>query len=154
MATFHYRAVTAAGRWQEGTREGRTEKVVARDLQTMGLTPVYIGVSPEASGAGGGGWLGSLLSKGEAPASGGARPLWSGNRVTSRDRLLFTQELATLLTRRLRHSRPLGRPVAADARRALAAFDRAISLDPGLAGPNASAISMCREALAAESGGR
>ena len=97
MATFHYRAVTAAGRWQEGTREGRTEKVVARDLQTMGLTPVYIGVSPEASGAGGGGWLGSLLSKGEAPASGGARSLWSGNRVTSRDRLLFTQEIATLL---------------------------------------------------------
>jgi len=47
MATFYYRAVTSAGRWQEGTREGRSEKAVARDLQTMGLAPVYVGLSPE-----------------------------------------------------------------------------------------------------------
>ena len=43
MATFYYRAVTTAGRWQEGTREGRTEKAVARDLHAIGLTPVYVG---------------------------------------------------------------------------------------------------------------
>ena len=95
MATFYYRAVTTAGRWQEGTREGLTEKVVARDLQTMGLTPVYVGQSPEQSRASGG-WLASLSSAKEKTA-GGALSAWSGNRVTSGDRLLFTQELATLL---------------------------------------------------------
>ena len=97
MATFYYRAVTAAGRWQAGKREGMTEKAVARDLQTIGLTPVYVGPSPESPGARGGDWLGSLFRWGEASSAGGARSLWSGRRVKSRDRLLFTQELATLL---------------------------------------------------------
>ena len=97
MATFYYRAVTAAGRWQAGTRQGMTEKAVARDLQTIGLTPVYVGPSPESPGARGGDWLGSLFSWGEASSAGGARSLWSGRRATRRDRLLFTQELATLL---------------------------------------------------------
>jgi len=95
MATFYYRAVTAAGRWQEGTRAGLTEKAVARDLQTLGLTPVHVGLSPQASRARGE-WLGSLLGRGEASSGSGTR-FWSGGRVTSRDRLLFTQELATLL---------------------------------------------------------
>ena len=95
MATFYYRAVTAAGRWQEGTRAGLTEKAVARELQTLGLTPVHVGLSPQASRARGE-WLGSLLGRGEASSGSGTR-FWSGGRVTSRDRLLFTQELATLL---------------------------------------------------------
>jgi len=95
MATFYYRAVTTAGRWQKGTRDGRSEKVVARDLQTMGLTPVYVGQSPEQSRASGG-WLASLGGAKEKTA-GGALSAWSANRVTSGDRLLFTQELATLL---------------------------------------------------------
>ena len=96
MATFYYRAVTAAGRWQQGTREGRTEKSVARDLQAMGLTPVYVGASQEQSRASGAGWLASLGGSGEA-AGGGAHAAWFADRVTRRDRLLFTQELATLL---------------------------------------------------------
>ena len=107
MATFYYRAVTAAGRWQEGTREGRTEKVVARDLQTMGLTPVYVGASPAQSGAGGG-WLASLASGKEKTAGEETSSLWSGSRVTSRDRLLFTQELATLLNAGVPVDRALG----------------------------------------------
>jgi general secretion pathway protein F len=92
MATFHYRAVTAAGRWQEGTRDGATEKVVARELQASGLTPVYVGLSAQASS---GGLL--QLAGVSREAGGGALPIWSRNRVSSRDRLLFTQELATLL---------------------------------------------------------
>lgn len=100
MATFYYRAVTAAGRWQEGTREGKSEKAVARDLQTLGLAPVYIGLSPEG-GRGSHGtisvpWVGR--GRGDSPgASQSFWAFWSGGRVTSRDRLLFTQELATLL---------------------------------------------------------
>jgi general secretion pathway protein F len=93
MATFHYRAVTAVGRWQEGTREGATEKVVARDLQASGLTPVYVGLSPQASR---GGLLGLAGASREAAGT-KVRPIWSRNRASARDRLLFTQELATLL---------------------------------------------------------
>ena len=95
MATFYYRAVTSAGRWQEGTRQGLTEKAVARDLQSIGLAPVYVGLSPQVSRVRGE-WLVSLFGQGEVSSGGGTR-WWSGGRVTSRDRLLFTQELATLL---------------------------------------------------------
>src|SRR5574340_797902 len=96
MASFHYRAVTSAGQWQQGVREGDSEKAVARELQSMGLTPVYVGVSQEGS-AGGGTWLAQLFA---APAVPSRQNFWlslAGGRVTSRDRLLFTQELATLL---------------------------------------------------------
>jgi general secretion pathway protein F len=104
MATFYYRAVTSAGGWQEGTREGRSERAVARDLQTMGLAPVYVGLSPESGrGSHGPAWSrfgGMGLGGSRGHSSGAAQSLlafWSGGRVTSRDRLLFTQELATLL---------------------------------------------------------
>lgn len=97
MATFYYRAVNAAGRWQEGHREGMTEKAVARDLQTLGLVPVYVGPSPEGSGARRGNRLGPLLGSGQASSAGGTRFAWSGRRVTRSDRMIFTQELATLL---------------------------------------------------------
>ncbi|MBI4465018.1 MAG: type II secretion system F family protein [Acidobacteria bacterium] len=92
MAAFYYRALTAAGRWQQGTREGGSEKTVAQELQAMGLVPVYVGSSPGGSAAHKGGWLEKFFSGGASlPLSVGAR------RVTGRDRLLFTQELATLL---------------------------------------------------------
>lgn len=89
MANFHYRAVTAAGQLQEGVREGVSEKAVARELQALGLVPMFVGAS--------------AATKQHRTALPGTRPgqgAWLGligRRVTSRDRLLFTQELATLL---------------------------------------------------------
>ena len=93
MATFYYRAVTATGSMEQGVQEGASEKDVARKLQSLGLVPVHVGTSQPEFSARREGWLGSLLS------SSGAKS-WSsltGRRVTSRDRLLFTQELSTLL---------------------------------------------------------
>ena len=92
MASFHYRAVTSAGQLQEGARQGASEKAVARELQSLGLVPVYVGAS-QGPGAAKQNWpaFSGKLS-GHAAWSGLA-----GRRVTSRDRLLFTQELATLL---------------------------------------------------------
>ena len=92
MASFHYRAVTSAGQLQEGARQGASEKAVARELQSLGLVPVYVGAS-QGLGAAKQNWpaFSGKLS-GHAAWSGLA-----GRRVTSRDRLLFTQELATLL---------------------------------------------------------
>ena len=57
----------------------------------MGMVPVFVGLTPE-SGATSGSWLGGLFS---GEISLGILP--SGTRVASRDRMLFTQELATLL---------------------------------------------------------
>ncbi len=93
MATYYYRAVTAAGRLEQGVQEGVSEKGIARKLQALGLVPVHIGLSQGDSATRRENWLSSLLN------SSGTKP-WSslvGRRVTSRDRLLFTQELSTLL---------------------------------------------------------
>ena len=98
MASFHYRAVTAAGQSQQGVREGASEKAVVGDLQSLGLVPVYVGLSPEGNTAGGQNWLAMLL--GANPDVLSRQGVWhglAGRRVTGRDRLLFTQELATLL---------------------------------------------------------
>jgi general secretion pathway protein F len=92
MANFHYKALTSTGQVQHGLREASSEKAVARELQTMGLLPVYIGAhsAPRQS------WLASLLGNSDN-ASG--QSLWQSltRRISSGDRLLFTQELATLL---------------------------------------------------------
>jgi len=96
MASFYYRAVSAAGQWKEGTREGATEKAVAHDLQAMGLAPVYVGLSSEGA-ARGGSWLESLLGGSAGNARSSIEWPWRGDRITRQDRLLFTQELATLL---------------------------------------------------------
>lgn len=96
MASFYYRAVSAAGQWKEGTCEGATEKAVAQELQAMGLAPVYVGLSSEGS-ARGGSWWETFLGGGEAGSRSDIRWPWVGNRITRQDRLLFTQELATLL---------------------------------------------------------
>ena len=95
MATYYYRALDAAGRWQEGSRQAQTDKAVARDLQAGGLVPVYVGLSPAVSGAHAGSWLGSLFGSAEATA--GGRGGMVRRRAMTQDRLLFTQELATLL---------------------------------------------------------
>jgi len=98
MATFHYRAVTAAGRWQQGSKEGWSEKNVAQELQAMGLVPVYVGLSPEGSTASVGGWLGTALGSGTSLSQRSLGLPFGARRVSGRDRLLFTQELATLLS--------------------------------------------------------
>jgi general secretion pathway protein F len=92
MATFYYRAATAAGEWQQGSRQGASEKAVAQDLHSLGLIPVYVGVAPEDTGAAG--WLGRLQN---AAAGGTAQAAFRFGRNLSQDRLRFTQELATLL---------------------------------------------------------
>jgi general secretion pathway protein F len=88
MATFYYRAATAKGEWQQGSREGASEKTVAQELHALGLIPVYVGAAPEkATGASALAWM-------ARPAL--AERIRFGGGV-SQDRLRFTQELATLL---------------------------------------------------------
>ena len=95
MATFYYRAATAAGEWQQGSRQGANEKAVTEELRTMGLIPVYVGGTPVEQGQTGWlGWLHSVRGGNEQAAPG--RSLLPGRSLTQ-DRLLFTQELATLL---------------------------------------------------------
>ena len=95
MDTFYYRAATAAGQWQQGSRQGPSEKAVSEDLRAMGLIPVYVGATPDEGAEAG--WLARLLAarSGERKGSPG-RALLPG-RSLARDRLLFTQELTTLL---------------------------------------------------------
>lgn len=96
MASFHYKALTSSGEVRTGVREGASEKVVARELQAGGLMPVYVGVAQSSSGALG--WLASLTRDGAAPQRASVRLTdLLGRRISGRDRLLFTQELATLL---------------------------------------------------------
>lgn len=95
MATFYYKAATATGQWQEGIREGSDAKAVVFQLQTMGLVPVYVGPSSGSTGL-------VAAREGLLAAGGGhLRVGWSlpfgKRRVRAQDRLLFTQELATLL---------------------------------------------------------
>lgn len=95
MATFHYRATTTSGKWQQGTRQGKSKTTVAQDLQRLGLIPVYVGADPEQSVIDGWrGWLQRLT----APAKRGRRmSLFQRSGSVGQDRLRFTQELATLL---------------------------------------------------------
>src|SRR5262249_54579071 len=85
------------GQLQEGTREGASDKAVARELQSMGLVPVYVGLSPDGGSAGGQSRLAQWLAGSNDSAKQASWLSFSGRRVTARDRLLFTQELATLL---------------------------------------------------------
>ena len=101
MTTFYYKAATATGQWQEGTREGTDEKAVVHQLQAVGLVPVYVGPSPSGSIARpgarpGGRWAELFTQSTERRSSPWNIPFGKG-RVKSQDRLLFTQELATLL---------------------------------------------------------
>ncbi len=77
MPEFYYKAVTPEGKVLEGTLARETEKAVARELQQGGLVPLYVGTERRREGL----ELGALLRRG----------------VRARDRLLFTQELSTLL---------------------------------------------------------
>ena len=101
MSTYHFRALTAAGQIQQGVCEGASEKAVARDLQSQGLVPVYVGASRQG-GADGAGIIAKIVGTMEG---------WlntSGKRISSRDRLMFTQEVATLLNAGIPLDRALG----------------------------------------------
>jgi len=77
MATFFFRAVAADGKVRSGSLTGDNEKIVARELRTQGLTPIYVGAAPKGA---------SFEIK--LPSFGKGR---------RRDVLFFTQELSTLL---------------------------------------------------------
>ena len=76
--SFHFRAVTPDGKVRTGSVAAETEKLVASELRRQGLTPVFIGLQPQASAL-----------------------QWKLPRFGSRSRkgvLFFTQEISTLLT--------------------------------------------------------
>ncbi|HUP02393.1 MAG TPA: type II secretion system F family protein [Bryobacteraceae bacterium] len=77
MATFFFRAVAADGKMRTGSLTGDNERIVARELRTQGLTPVYVGTAPKGA---------SFEIK---------LPVFGKGR--RRDVLFFTQELSTLL---------------------------------------------------------
>ncbi len=76
--SFHFRAVTPDGKVRTGSLAAETEKSVATELRRQGLTPVFIGMQPQATGL-----------------------QWKLPQFGSKQRkgvLFFTQEMATLLT--------------------------------------------------------
>jgi general secretion pathway protein F len=76
MSTFHYRALAADGKIQEGTLLSKDDRSAARELRRLGLTPVFIGTSK--------------------PSRFSFRiPKFVGRRAN--DVLHFTTEMATLL---------------------------------------------------------
>src|SRR3954452_9215095 len=76
--TFFFRAVASDGKLRTGSLTGDNERLIARELQKQGLTPIYVGVAPKSA---------SLEIKLPSFGKGGKR----------RDVLFFTQELSTLL---------------------------------------------------------
>jgi general secretion pathway protein F len=79
MAIFHYRATDAGGSIIQGTLDAREERQVVLHLQKSGLIPLRIHQESQASR-----WAGKS-------------PLWWRGRITSRDVVLLTEELAALL---------------------------------------------------------
>ena len=76
--SFHFRAMTPDGKVRTGSLAAETEKLVAAELRRQGLTPVFIGAQPQATGLN-----------------------WKLPQFGSKQRkgvLFFTQEMATLLT--------------------------------------------------------
>ena len=78
LSTFHFRAVTAAGKSRAGTLSAETARLAAQELRRQGLLPVYVGARPPQRR---GEWKLPRLKFGRR-----------------RDVLFFTQEIATLLT--------------------------------------------------------
>lgn len=79
MSEFVYKAVTLGGQTVEGSMEGKDELSIVRSLQQMGYIPLR--VAPAESKATSGGWPGFLPQ-----------------RVGMKNLLVFTQELATLVS--------------------------------------------------------
>jgi len=78
MTTFFFRAVASDGRMRSGSLTGDSEKLIARELRKQGLTPIYVGLKPNAS---------SFEIK---------LPAFGKNK--RKNVLFFTQELSTLLS--------------------------------------------------------
>ena len=76
-STYFFRAVAADGKLRTGSLSGDSEKGIARELRKQGLTPIYVGGSPQSKG---------IELKLPSFRMGGRR-----------DVLFFTQELSTLL---------------------------------------------------------
>ena len=83
MATYSYKAADSAGKIVTGTLEADEEKKVVAELQTLGLIPIRI-----APAKGNGKRLGLNVSE---------QFLSLFHGVSSKDVLVFTQDLATLL---------------------------------------------------------
>ena len=80
MATaYFFKAVASDGKMRTGTLTAENDKRVATELRRQGLTPVYVGATPQAQG----GFAGRFNFN-----------YTPGRR---RDVLFFTQELSTLL---------------------------------------------------------
>jgi general secretion pathway protein F len=79
MVEFAYKAADLAGKIFEGSMEGRDEKMVVESLQKLGYVPIRINAIQERGG---------LLKLSIASYF---------ERITTKDLLIFTQELATLL---------------------------------------------------------
>jgi len=85
LTPYSYRATNAEGRVVEGTMEAETEAVVVASLRTQGYIPLYVGTKKAKAGR-------RNLSL-ELPDL----SAWRRGRVKSRDLMIFTRELATLL---------------------------------------------------------
>ncbi len=86
MTPYSYRATTRDGRVVEGVMEAAGEAGVVASLRSQGYIPLSI-----KAGSGGAGKAGGSKFSLELPA------FRRGRRVTPRDLMLFTRELATLL---------------------------------------------------------
>lgn len=78
MAAFFYKAVGKAGNLLTGVLDGSDDRAVALKLQEMGLIPIQISTKASSQGQ-------------------GFRWHWSFRKVRSKDVMLFTQELSTLV---------------------------------------------------------
>ncbi len=78
MAEYVYKATTISGQIVEGTMEGHDEKAVVRNLQQMGYIPVRLSPAREAAGR--------------------SRFTLLPQRVGTKNLLIFTQELSTLIS--------------------------------------------------------
>jgi general secretion pathway protein F len=104
MATYFFRAVAIDGKLRTGRLNGDNDKIVARELRKQGLTPVYVGVSPQKA------------AELKLPAF---------LRNHRQDVLFFTQELSTLLNAGV----PLDRALSITAELTERASFRTIVLD-------------------------
>jgi len=86
MTPFSYRATTAEGKIVEGVMEADGEAAVVASLRSQGYIP--LSVAAGSGGAGGASRLAISLP---------SLPFGKGGRVKSRDLMIFTRELATLL---------------------------------------------------------
>ncbi len=87
MAQFSYRASTADGQIVEGVIDADVESTVVASLRGQGYIPIQIDHGAKLARGGAGAWAAGLTESFER---------WR-DRVSNRDLMLFTRELATLL---------------------------------------------------------